>query len=127
MWMLRALAVPAAVLLVSTPLAAQSAPAQIAVSSCTGDWGCGAVRPPLGFLVKGVEDGGRYVALEDGTRWEVEISDRATTASWQAEDFVTVHQISAPREDYEWLLTRRGNSAQTAAVRLAGRSQTSQE
>lgn len=125
--MLRSLTVPALLLLLSSPLAAQSAPAQVAVSNCLGDWSCGAMRPPLGFVVQGVEDGGRYVILEDGSRWEVEISDRATTASWRAEDFVTVRQISAPREDFEWLLSKRGNSALFAAVRLAGRAPPAQE
>ena len=125
--MLRSLTVPALLLLLSSPLAAQSARTQVAVSSCLGDWSCGAMRLPLGFVVQGVEDGGRYVILEDGSRWEVEISDRATTASWRPDDFVTVRQILAPREDFEWLLSKRGNSAQSAAVRLAGRAPLAQE
>jgi hypothetical protein len=124
--MLRSLIVPALLLVLSSSLAAQSAPSQVALSSCLGDWSCGAVRPPLGFVVQGVEDGGRYVILEDGSRWEVEISDRATTVSWRPEDFVTVRKISAPREDFEWLLSKRDNSAQFAAVRLAGRAQPAQ-
>jgi hypothetical protein len=122
MSMFRSLALPALLLPLSSALTAQSAPGQVAVSSCLGDWSCGTVRPPLGFVIRGVEDGGRYLILEDGSRWEVEISDRATTDSWHPEDFVTVQKISAPREDFEWLLSKRENLAQFAAVRLIGRA-----
>jgi hypothetical protein len=52
----------------------------------------------------------------------VEISDRATTGSWAVDDFVNLSWISAPRGDYEYLLTRVGDLDQKAAARLAGRS-----
>lgn len=78
-------------------------------------------RFPVGFDVTGVADGGRYLTLADGRVWEVEISDRATTGSWAAGDFVALERISAPRGDYEWLLLRRGELDQQAAVRLVGR------
>ena len=68
-----------------------------------------------------VEEDGRYLVLEDGSRWEVEISDRATTASWVADDFVNLSWIAAPRGDFEYLLSRVGDLEQRAAVRLAGR------
>ena len=108
-------------------LAAVPAPplvAQVAWSpapSCLSDWSCGPNRAPLGLYVQAVEAGGRYVALEDGSVWEVEISDRATTASWVAEDFVNLSWIAAPRGDFEYLLSRVGNMEQQAAARLAGR------
>lgn len=89
--------------------------------SCLADWWCDKVRPPLGLYVQAVELGGRYVILEDGSVWEVEISDRATASSWVADDFVGVRWIAAPRGDYEYLLTRTGGLEQRAAVRLAGR------
>jgi hypothetical protein len=108
-----ALAAPA------TPLAGQ-APWNPA-PSCLSDWSCGPNRAPLGLYVRAVADGGRYVTLEDGSVWEVEISDRATSASWQPDDFVGVRSIAAPRGDYEHLLTRVGDLEQRAAVRLAGR------
>jgi hypothetical protein len=76
---------------------------------------------PVGLYVSAVEEDGRYLALEDGSLWEVEISDRATTASWLPDDFVNVGWIAAPREDFEYLLTRVGDLEQKAAVRLAGR------
>jgi hypothetical protein len=47
-------------------------------------------RLPVGFAVTAVSDGGRYLTLQDGRVWEVEISDRATTGSWGAGDFVAV-------------------------------------
>jgi hypothetical protein len=68
-----------------------------------------------------VEEDGRYLALEDGSLWEVEISDRATTASWAADDFVNLSWIAAPRGNFEYLLTRSGSLEQRAAARLAGR------
>jgi hypothetical protein len=103
----------------AVPLAAQSPwdPAP----SCLADWSCGANRPPLGLYVSAVDDDGRYVTLEDGSVWEVEISDRATSASWQPDDFVGIRSISAPRGDFEHQLTRIGDLEQRAAARLAGR------
>ena len=88
---------------------------------CVSDWGCSWEHPPLGFYVQAVDEGGRYVTLEDGTVWEVEYSDRATAAAWQQEDFVRVSRIWAPREDFNFLLSRAGQGEQRAAVRLAGR------
>jgi hypothetical protein len=103
----------------AAPLAAQAA--WTAAPSCLSDWSCGPNRAPLGLYVRAVEEGGRYVTLEDGSVWEVEISDRATSASWQPEDFVGIRSIAAPRGDYEHLLTRVGDLEQRAAARLAGR------
>jgi hypothetical protein len=103
----------------TAPLAAQSA---VPVATCTSDAVCGRVPLPLGLYIRAVEDDGRYLVLEDGSRWEVEISDRATTGSWAVDDFVNLSWISAPRGDYEYLLTRVGDLDQKAAARLAGRS-----
>ena len=80
-----------------------------------------ALRPPAGFDIVDVTDGGRYVTLQNGTTWEVEISDRATTGSWEAGNFVAVHRIWAPRNGYEWRLTKSENVEQSAAVKLVGR------
>jgi hypothetical protein len=77
-------------------------------------------RLPVGFGVESVSEDGRYITLEDGRIWEVEISDRATTGSWASGDFVGMYQISAPRGDYGWLLVRRSDLDQHAAVRLVG-------
>ena len=101
------------------PLAAQGPFAS--APSCHADWSCGPNRAPLGLYVRAVDAGGRWITLEDGSVWEVEFSDRATAASWQTGDFVGVRPISAPRGDYEHLLSRAGDLEQRAAVRLAGR------
>jgi hypothetical protein len=79
------------------------------------------LRPPAGFDVQDVTEGGRYVMLQNGTVWEVEISDRATTASWEAGNFVAIRRIWAPRNGYDWLLTKFENVEWSAAVRLVGR------
>jgi hypothetical protein len=105
------------------PLSAAPLPAQSAVpiAACDSDALCGRVPRPLGLYIRAVEEDGRYLALEDGSLWEVEISDRATTASWTPDDFVNLTWIAAPRGDFEYLLTRAGYREQRAAVRLAGR------
>jgi hypothetical protein len=86
-----------------------------------------AVRPPAGFDIRAVTEDGRYVTLRNGTVWEVEISDRATTGSWQAGDFVDIRRIWAPRDGYDWLLTKNENVEQPAAVKLVGRRPPAQE
>jgi hypothetical protein len=114
----RYLALVALVLPLATPVAAQSA---VSVATCGSDAQCGQVPRPIGLYVIAVEEDGRYLVLEDDSRWEVEISDRATTASWLAEDFVNLSWIAAPRGDFEYKLSRVGNVEQQAAARLAGR------
>jgi hypothetical protein len=104
----------------AAPLAGQTA-APAALAACESDALCGRVPRPVGLYIRAVEDDGRYLVLEDGSRWEVEISDRATTASWAADDFVNLSWILAPRGDFEYLLTRVGDLDQRAAARLAGR------
>jgi hypothetical protein len=102
----------------AAPLAAQNA---VPVAACDSDALCGRVPRPVGLYIRAVEEDGRYLALEDGSLWEVEISDRATTASWTPDDFVNLSWIAAPRGDFEYLLTRAGYREQWAAARLAGR------
>lgn len=85
------------------------------------------LRPPAGFDIQAVTEDARYVTLQNGTVWEVEISDRATTASWRPGDFVGIRRIWAPRNGYEWLLTKSDNVEQSAAVKLAGRRRPAQE
>jgi hypothetical protein len=109
-----------ALTLVALPAAAQTA-APVTLSGCAYGPHCGPFPQPVGLYVSGIEEDGRYLALEDGSLWEVEISDRATTASWLPDDFVNLSWIAAPRGDFEYLLTRVGDLEQQAAVRLAGR------
>lgn len=84
-------------------------------------------RFPAGFDIQAVSDDARYVTLQNGTVWEAEISDRATTGSWQAGDFVAIRRIWAPRDGYEWQLTKSENVDQVAAVKLVGRRPPAQE
>ena len=109
----------ALVLPLAAPLGAQTA---APIATCESDALCGRVPRPVGLYVRAVEEDGRYLVLEDGSRWEVEIPDRATTASWAADDFVNLSWIAAPRGDFEYRFSRVGNLEQQAAVRLAGRS-----
>lgn len=102
----------------AAPLAAQGA---VAIAACDSDASCGRVPRPVGLYIRAVEEDGRYLVLEDGSRWEVEISDRARTASWTSDDFVNLGWIAAPRGDFEYLLTRAGHLESRAAARLAGR------
>jgi hypothetical protein len=114
------IAVALALALAALPAAAQTA-APVALYGCAYAPNCGPFPQPVGLYIGTVEEDGRYLALEDGSLWEVEISDRATTASWLPDDFVNISWIAAPREDFEYLLTRVGDLEQKAAVRLAGR------
>src|SRR5690348_1409354 len=89
----------------ATPVSAQD-PSRAGARSCVSGWGCGGLLPPLGFYVDSVTDGGRYITLEDGTVWEVQLDFRAVTGAWQHDDFVEVRRILAPTGDYEWLFTK---------------------
>jgi len=116
--MFRSCRIALPLLLVAAPLAAQ-APAAEPITCARP---CDRVPRPVGQYVQGVELGGRYVTLEDGSVWEIEYSDRATTASWTSDDFVRVSFISAPRDGFEYLFTRAGDVDQHAAARLHGRA-----
>jgi len=77
-------ALPIAVLalaLAALPAAAQTAE-PVVLYGCAYAPHCGPFPQPVGLYVSDVQQDGRYLALEDGSLWEVEISDRATTASW---------------------------------------------
>jgi hypothetical protein len=109
-----------ALALAALPAAAQTAE-PVALYGCAYGPHCGPFPQPVGLYIAAVEQDGRYLALEDGSLWEVEIPDRATTASWVQDDFVNLSWIAAPRGDFQYLLTRVGDLEQRAAVRLAGR------
>jgi hypothetical protein len=85
------------------------------------------LRPPAGFDIQAITEDARYLTLQNGSVWEVEISDRATTGSWQPGDFVAIRRIWAPRDGYDWLLTKSDNVEQSAAVKLVGRHRPAQE
>jgi hypothetical protein len=56
------------------------------------------VYPALGggHVVRGVSDAGRYVTLEDGSKWEIEPGSRYETSEWESSANVTVR---TSRED----------------------------
>jgi hypothetical protein len=49
-----------------------------------------------GHVVRAVSDAGRYVTLEDGSKWEIEAGSRYETAEWESSANVTVR---TSRED----------------------------
>lgn len=87
----------------------------------TAAQGLALLQPPAGFDIEAVSEDGRYLTLRNGTVWEVDISDRATTGSWEAGNFVRMERISAPRGGYDWLLTKTENVDQSVAAKLVGR------
>jgi hypothetical protein len=102
---------------------AQAQDTLIVSPPCVSDWGCGtSIRPPLGFYVDTVSDDARYITLEDGTVWEVQLDFRAMAGGWRRNDFVEVRRIAAPTGDYEWLFTNANGRDRRVAVRFAGRT-----
>jgi hypothetical protein len=66
-----------------------------------------------GHVVRAVSDAGRYVTLEDGSRWEIEPGARYLTLEWESSANVTVRPAS--REDagfgYELINTSTDDGA----------------
>lgn len=102
------------------PVAAQAQNAQPAGTSPVGcgQW-CYRVALPLGLYVQQVIEDGRYVMLEDGSVWEIRLSQRPVASSWSPGDFVQLKTIWAPVDHYEVLLAR--GDSDRAEARLAGR------
>jgi hypothetical protein len=82
---------------------------------------CHRVALPLGLYVTEILEDGRYVMLEDGSVWEVRLSQRPIASSWRPGDFVRLKTIWAPVGEFETLLSHGDNDK--AEVRLAGRGQ----
>ena len=82
---------------------------------------CYRVALPLGLYVKDVIEDGRYVMLEDGSTWEIRLSQRPVASGWSPGDFVQLKTIWAPVDHYEVLLIRGDNDR--AEARIAGRGQ----
>jgi hypothetical protein len=43
-----------------------------------------------GHVLRAISAEGRYLTLEDGSRWEIGVSDRFQTAEWQTDAAMTV-------------------------------------
>ena len=109
--------IPALLLAVALP--AGSAAAQTASTNLGCAWNCHSVRLPLGLAVAEVTDGGSYVTLEDGSIWEIRLSQRPVASSWRPGDFVRLKTIWAPADGFETLLAH--GDTDRAGARLAGR------
>jgi hypothetical protein len=57
--------------------------------------------------------------LEDGSTWEIRLSQRPVASSWHKGDFVQLKTIWAPVDRYEVLLAHGDNDR--AEARIAGR------
>jgi hypothetical protein len=120
--MLRQIAflIPVLALTLAAHAAAQ---AQSASSAGSSTLGCGQrcyrVALPLGLYVQQVIEDGRYVMLEDGSVWEIRLSQRPVASSWRPGDFVQLKTIWAPVDRYEMLLAHGDDDR--AEARLAGR------
>ena len=103
-------------------LAAEAA-AQAQSAAPAATYGCAEscyrVALPLGLYVKEVLDDGGYVRLEDGSGWEIRLSQRPVASSWRPGDFVRIKTIWAPVDNFEVLLSH--GDSDKAEARLAGR------
>jgi len=98
---------------------ARSAAAQAPPAFAGCSWNCHNVELPLGLAVREVVDGGSFVTLEDGSVWEIRMSQRPVASSWSAGDVVQLKTIHAPVDRFEILLAH-GDTDRVEA-RLASR------
>jgi hypothetical protein len=122
--MLRSIALltPVLALALVAQAAAQAQSASPAGSSNACGPHCYRVALPLGLYVQDVVEDGRYVVLEDGSTWEIRLSQRPVASGWRPGDFVQLKTIWAPVDRYEVLLARGDNDK--AEARIAGRGDT---
>jgi hypothetical protein len=113
-----ALLAPVLALTLAAEAAAQAQSAAPTTTSGCGEF-CYRVALPLGLYVKEVLDGGGYVMLEDGSVWEIRLSQRPVASSWRPGDFVRIKTIWAPVDGFEILLSH--GDTDKAEARLAGR------
>ena len=83
-------------------------------------WNCYHIMLPYGLNVREVTDGGSFVTLEDGSVWEIRMPQRPVASSWQPGDFVVLHTVPAPVQNYDILLTH--GDYDRAEARLSGRA-----
>jgi hypothetical protein len=115
-----ALLIPVLALTLVAQAAAQAQSASPAGSSTVGcGQHCYRVALPLGLYVQQVIEDGRYIMLEDGSVWEIRLSQRPVASSWRPGDFVQLKTIWAPVDRYEVLLAHGDNDR--AEARLVGR------
>jgi hypothetical protein len=98
---------------------ANSAAAQAQSTAVGCNSRCYRVVLPLGMAIREVNDDGSFVTLEDGSVWEIRLSQRPVASSWKAGDFVQLKTIWAPVDRFETLLAH--GDSDRAEARLAGR------
>jgi hypothetical protein len=96
-----------------------SASAQAQATSVGCAWHCNRVVLPLGLAIREIIDDGSFVTLEDGSVWEIRLSQRPVASSWKPGDFVRVKTVWAPVDGFEILLAK--GDSDRAEARLAGR------
>ena len=100
-------------------LSSNSAAAQAQATTVGCNWHCYRVALPLGLAIREVIDDGSFVTLEDGSIWEIRLSQRPVASSWKQGDFVRLKTIWAPVNGFETLLAH--GDSDRAEARLAGR------
>jgi len=78
---------------------------------------------PVGAPLRAIADGGSYVTLADGTRWEIALPDQPRADDWQRGDFILIERTSVATSDqggpYYYELVN-AESRWRAAARFAG-------
>ncbi len=100
---------------------ANSAAAQAQSTAVGCNWHCYRVVLPLGMVIREVIDDGSFVTLEDGSVWEIRLSQRPVASSWKPGDFVQLKTQWAPVDNFETLLAH--GDSDRAEARLVGRKQ----
>jgi hypothetical protein len=67
-----------------------------------------------GHVIRAVTEGGRYVTLEDGSRWEISPRDQYLSAEWDVLENVSVRTL--PREENGFLYELINTSSDEGAV-----------
>ena len=57
-----------------------------------------------GHLLRAVSADGKYLTLEDGSRWEVLASDQFNSAEWQPDASMTVRPVRDPEHGFNYEL-----------------------
>jgi hypothetical protein len=100
---------------------ANSVAAQAQSTAVGCSWHCYRVSLPLGLAIREVIDDGSLVTLEDGSVWEIRLSQRPVASSWKPGDFVQLKTVWAPVDRFETLLAH--GDSDRAEARLVGRKQ----
>ncbi len=118
--LLGALAAVALISLVSSAASGQAEPGpdpDTLIAVVTGQ------TAPVGASLRGAEEGGRYVVLGDGTRWEVHAPRRPTTDGWVGGDYIIVRRnpafVRAQTVQYDYVLSN-GATGSIVEARFVG-------